>query len=117
MKWGHKVSSNNETLEVTRAEYNAAFGVEVPEEPEIPLDHVWIWFWTLNRRRQSGGDGLNPLTYQEVYSWSALTRTIVTPSEVELLMEMDNAFIEQVSIERKAKAEREQANQPGRKRR
>lgn len=110
MKWGHKIASKEGPIEVTRAEYNEAFRVEVPEEPVISLEHVWNWFWLLNGRRKSGFDSPNPIGYDEVYSWSVLTRTIVTPSEVGLLMAMDDAFLEQVAIEKKGRRESDEQN-------
>lgn len=106
-KWGHKIVGKSGPIEVTRAEYNEAFGAEVPEDPFIPLEHVWEWFWLLNGRRQSGFDSPNPITYGEIGSWSNLTRIIIAPSEIELLIAMDDAFLEQVSIERKSRSERD----------
>jgi hypothetical protein len=109
MKWGHKVADKDGPREVTRAEFNEAFGAYTPEEPFVPLEHVWNWFWLLNARRQPGFESPSPITYEQVHSWSVLTRTIITPSEVELLMAMDDVFLEQVSIERKGKRERDES--------
>lgn len=118
IKWGHKIVGKNGPVEVTRAEYNEAFGAEVPEDPFIPLEHVWTWFWLLNGRRQSGFDSPNPISYDQIYYWSLLTRTVITPSEIELLVEMDDAFLSQVAEERKGRVERdkEKPDKPRRKR-
>jgi hypothetical protein len=107
MKWGHKIASKEGPIEVTRAEFNESFGVPVPDDPVVSLEHVWSWFWHLSNRRQPGFDSQAPITYSEIKNWTLLTRTVVTPSEVELLIAMDDAYLEQISIERKARHERD----------
>lgn len=108
MHWGHKVISKDGQAEVTRAEYNAAFGVESPDEPEIPdvVMHVWEWWWRLNARRSPGFDAMAPLTYFEIYHWSALTRTQITPDEIGMLIQMDDAYLVAVGTERKEQHDR-----------
>jgi hypothetical protein len=103
MHWGHTTIGHDGQAEVTRAEYNEAFGVEVPEAPEIPdaVIHVWSWWWELSNRRKPGGESLAPLTYSEIYHWSSLTRTQITPSEIGMMIQMDDAYLRTVAEERK----------------
>jgi hypothetical protein len=107
MKWGHKIASKGGPIDVTRAEFNESFGAQVPDAPVVSLEYVLSWFWHLSNRRAPGFDGVAPISYTEIGSWTALTRTIVTPSEIELLVAMDNAYLEQIGIERTAKRERD----------
>ena len=108
MLWGHKVNGKDGEVEVTRAEFNASFGVDSPEAPEIPdaVAHVWEWWWKLNARRLPGFEAMAPLSYSEIYHWSALTRTQITPAEIGILIQMDDAYLQAVSAERKEQRER-----------
>ena len=103
MHWGHSISTQDGQVDVTRAEYNESFGVEVPEAPEIPdaVVHVWDWWWHLNARRQTGGESVQPISYSEIYHWSSLTRTQITPSEIEMIIQMDDVYLRSVAEERK----------------
>lgn len=107
MYWGHEVSQGSETVRVTRAEYNQSFGALVPEEPEIPdcAAHVWLLFWRLNSRRQSG-ESIQPISCSEVEAFLRLTGMSVTPEDFGLIEAMDNAFIGQCSEERAGQMER-----------
>jgi len=109
MKWGHKVLSKEGQIEVTRAEYNEAFGVESPDPPAIPdaVIHVWEWWWQLSARRSSGYDSISPLSYSEIYYWSALTRTQISPIEIDIIVKLDDAYIRAVATERREQRDRE----------
>jgi len=113
MHWGHKVIGKDGQIEATRAEYNEAFGAEekTPEAPDIPdaAMHVWEWFWRLNARRPPGFDSMAPLTYSEIYHWSALTRTQITPDEINMIVQMDDAYLQAISAERKEQRDRDKA--------
>ena len=103
MHWGHKTLSKDGQVDVTRAEYNEGFGVETPEAPDIPDAglHIWEWWWKLNSRRVTYSEVQAPLTYSEIYHWSILTRTQISPSEIDVLMIMDDAYLGAVADERK----------------
>lgn len=108
MHWGHTVIGREGNVEVTREEYNAAFGVDSPDAPEVPdiVSHVWDWWWKLNARRAPGFDAMAPITYDDIYKWSAITRTPITPSEVDMLIQMDDAYLLAVGIERKGQRDK-----------
>lgn len=108
MKWGHRVLSKDGQVEVTRTEYNMAFGVESPDPPEVPeiVNHVWEWWWQLNARRSSGFDSISPITYSEIYHWLVLTRTQIMPAEIEIIIKLDDAYLLAVSTERKEQRDR-----------
>ena len=110
MHWGHTIMAKGGGVDATREEYNAAFGSshKTPEAPQIPdsVMHVWEWWWHLNARRNPGFDSMSPLTYSEIYHWSALTRTQITPTETSMLILMDDAYLAAVATERKEQRER-----------
>ena len=62
--------------------------------------HVWPWFWQLSQRRTSGFDSANPLTWGEIAAWQQLTRTLILPEEIELILMMDSAWLEAVAEHR-----------------
>lgn len=109
MKWGHTLNNREGPVEVTRAEYNENFGVEVPEAPEIPDAglHIWEWWWRLSSRRITYSEVMAPLSYSDIFHWSILTRTQISPSEIEVLFAMDDAYLSAVAAERKGQRERE----------
>lgn len=108
MNWGHKVISKDGPVDATRTEFNAAFGVESPDRPDIPDAgfHVWEWWWLLNARRIPSSDSMAPITYTEIHHWFTLTNTLVTPPEIRMLIQMDDAYLQSVAIERKEQRER-----------
>jgi len=81
----------------------------VPDQPEIPqcAQHVWEWWWELNTRRPPGFDSLAPISYSEIISWLYLTGRYVSPEEIGWLIQMDNAWMNSIAEERKARTERE----------
>jgi hypothetical protein len=101
MLWGHRVAATvngqSTTREATRAEYNAAFGIESPPEPEIPECAEWIWniWWRLNVRRPSS-ESVNPIMYSEIEAFSRLTNIMLTPEDIQMLEAIDNAYIHAV---------------------
>lgn len=72
-------------------------------------EHVWAWFWELNTRRQPGFDTISPMTFTEIKNWIELTGKNVEPIEIQWLIEMDNAWLNQIAQERKDKQDREDA--------
>lgn len=97
----------------TRRQRNERFeeaspDIEVPEEG----GHVWDWFWTLSARRRSGPEALS---FGEVAEWCRLLLQDVLPAEVEMLMEMDDAYLRAVREEQAASRARalEQQNSGG----
>lgn len=107
MHWGHRVHGREGEVEVTRAEYNRAFGAPVPPEPEIPEHLKWPWrfWWRLHARRQTG-EGVSPLQCHEIESLSRLSGEHITPEDFALIEAMDNAFLSAVAEERKAAMDR-----------
>lgn len=67
-------------------------------------EHVWDWFWSLSARRKTGPEAL---TYAEVGEWQRLTATPIRPEEVEMLMQMDDAFLAEVRQEQRALIEQQ----------
>lgn len=64
---------------------------------------MWDWFWALSARRRSGPESI---TFGEIDAWQRLTGTPIRPEEVEMLLQMDNAFLAEVRSEQDAMAER-----------
>lgn len=117
MHWGHTVASREGPQPVTRLEYNTQAGVESPAEPIVPFcaEHVWSYWWELNRRRPPGFESISPFSYTEICHWMVLTGRELPPYEVRWLVDMDDAYLDEISKERSAKREREQEKQDSRK--
>ena len=113
MHWGHTAPSREGPVKVTRAELYESIGQPIPEPSEIPdaIEHVWSWYWTLHKRRKPGFERVAPIGYDEIASWSMLTRTPITPAEVYLLVQMDDEYISRVNEEMSAQAERAKEKQ------
>lgn len=84
---------------LTREDYASRMNAAIPDEPEIPdiIEHVWHWFWGLSDRRQRGFDSPNPLSYVEIDAWLRLSRTLVLPQEIDLILVMDSAWLAAVA--------------------
>lgn len=81
----------------TRRERNARFGQPSPTLAVPHLgQHVWDWFWVLSNRRRSGPEALS---FAEIGEWQRLTGTAALPEEVEMLMQMDDAYLAEVRRE------------------
>jgi hypothetical protein len=61
----------------------------VPPEGE----HIWNWFWELSNLR-SQGFGVSLISYTEIRSWMHVRRPLIYDWEIEVLVQMDRAFIE-----------------------
>lgn len=74
------------------------------QDPDIPEDGevLWVSFWALNRRRQQGMSGPQPLSYFEISSWSRLTGEILLREEIAILTDMDDDYLDALAKEREA---------------
>jgi hypothetical protein len=80
-----------------------------PPMPES-CAHVWRWFIELSAARGSNGWGPNAIRYTDIAAWSALTRTIIQPMEVRVVLHLDHIYLANA-----AKAETTTPDKPGRK--
>lgn len=76
---------------------SAATG-QVPEEYQslpcpVIFYHVWGWFMELSRTRGSSGFGPNPISYNEIKSWSDLTGVLPNNMEIQGIMALDLAYM------------------------
>ena len=112
-KWGLTVQGKDGPVQITDYEYKQHFGDPLPEEPEIPEAGflAWHYFWKLHKRRKPAFDGVSPLSYTEIRSWSEMTRTIITPEEVEFITTIDDAFVEGISEGRERQRRRREARE------
>lgn len=55
-------------------------------------------------------NGPQPLTYQDVETWSRMTGTILLREEVLILMQMDTAFLNAVAEEHEEQRKRAEAD-------
>lgn len=61
----------------------------------------------MNGRRPPGFDSLAPLSYSEIYHSILLTGRSATYRDIRWLIQMDNAWLEQIARERTDRRERE----------
>lgn len=109
MHWGHKIADRGGPVEVTRHEYNTQAGVETPAQPEVPFCalHVWGYWWELNARRPPGFESIAPFSFTEIHFWQAATGRSLDTAEITWLIAMDDAWLDEIAKERKARNERE----------
>ncbi len=64
--------------------------------PDCPdaVAHLWLWFLELHGARSYHQHGPNPLTYQDIAAWAALTAAQPTPWEVAALKALDAKWLE-----------------------
>ena len=63
-----------------------------PPMPES-CAHIWRWFIELSAARGSNGWGPNAIRYTDIAAWSALTRTIIQPMEVRVVLHLDHIYL------------------------
>lgn len=97
----------------TRRQRNARFGQPSPVVVVPPAGaHVWEWFWALSNRRKSGPEALS---FGEIGEWQRVTGTQIRPPEVEMLIQMDNAYLSAVRDEQEALIERRRQETEGKR--
>ncbi|WMT85562.1 hypothetical protein NO932_11550 [Pelagibacterium sp. 26DY04] len=71
--------------------------------PEIVIpeagEHLWEWFWDMNRDRQQGMNGPQPIGLAGIRLWSEMTGQSIRPDEVEIIRDMDDAYRAALSAE------------------
>ena len=115
MIWGHKISKRGEQpTEVTRAQYNASFGVATKEQPEIPEAGYYAWemWWRLNARRPTG-DSQTPISWAEMQAFCVITNMLLNANDIIMIEAIDNAYLIAISEERRGAFDRsrEESNQ------
>jgi hypothetical protein len=56
--------------------------------------YILEYFFELHNKRSSNGYGPNPISYSEIVAWDRLTNKYITAEEVELIMKIDNIYLE-----------------------
>lgn len=76
---------------------------QIPELT-IPIEgeHIWNWFWELSARR-SQGFGLSLISYTEIRAWLEVRRPLIHDWEIEILTNMDQAFLKACQPQKKEK--------------
>lgn len=77
--------------------------------PELPacVVYLWGWFLELHNARPSGGLGPGAISYSDIYAWTLLTGNRPTKWDVEVLKQLDYAYLSHVA--KAATAERSKA--------
>lgn len=60
------------------------------------LAHIWEWYKKLSRTRQNGM-AVNPISHAEILAFCTLRNIRMSPSEVDILLEIDAVSIQQSS--------------------
>lgn len=75
-----------------------AHGIEIaelhPELPPVEIFYIWSWFLELHAGRPSNGLARCSLPYSEILAWATLTGSYLTPWEVSVIKQLDNAWLE-----------------------
>ena len=81
---------------------------QIPEF-EIPIEgeHLWNWFWELSGRRPQGFS-ISLIPYSEIKAWLEVRKLLIYDWEIEIIIKMDRAFLEE---QQKTKKEKQQAKQ------
>jgi hypothetical protein len=69
------------------------------ERPTLPAALVYLWnhFIQLHRGRSYNGFGANPISWNDFHAYCQLTRTALTPWEVETIRMLDEVYLEETS--------------------
>lgn len=78
----------------TRAEHNRKFGADVPVPDWPPAgDYIWDAFTDMCRDRDEGERGPLVLGPSRIKAWMELTGSHLSPDEVEVIRQMDLAWL------------------------
>jgi len=67
------------------------------EMPVVPgYEHILEYLAELGFAERTGF-GLQPFSYQEIYSWTQLTRTRLTLSELEAIRRLSSVYVDQTA--------------------
>lgn len=81
----------------TKRERNTRFGVTSPElidiSDDVDCQRLVGLFWQVSRLRTSNMGGPDPLMPQTLLSWLQIKNETLLHEEIELLMQMDIAFL------------------------
>lgn len=104
----------------TRRQRNERFG-EGDKNPEIEeVDEIYQylldWFFDLSSLRTPGFNGPNPLSFSDYANWQKLTGHLITREELNILRELDQAYLKAVEEETKPVEENSYVDQRGRTR-
>lgn len=66
--------------------------VAIPAGGEL----LWKWFLGLQKTRQAGMNGPQPITYAEIVAYSRIYSVPMEPRHVAILIAMDQAYLETV---------------------
>lgn len=91
--------------------FNRADTIETPDIPDEG-EHLWRWFWALSDRRQQGMNGPHPISFFDLAQWSRLSGEIALREEINILLEMDDAYRAALAEERE---EQSKANEKPKK--
>lgn len=58
------------------------------------LAYLWTIYTRLNARRSSNGFGPNPISYSEMESYLRLHGKVLSREELDLLVAVDNAYLQ-----------------------
>lgn len=77
----------------------------MPAAPDLPgcVEQIWGWFWSLSAQRRSGPE---PIAFSEIHAWARLSGESPTPDQVRLLLAMDSAWMNAMTVELRAMHDR-----------
>lgn len=72
---------------------------KVFEEPKLSaaLAYLWNHFIQIHRGRTYNGFGANPISWSDFYAYCKVTRSALSPWEVEAIRMLDEVFLEETA--------------------
>jgi hypothetical protein len=68
-------------------------GLRGPRFPEL-MENTWSAFIALSNSRNPSMSGVAPITYQQIESFMSVTKTRLTPREIETIKALDLKYLE-----------------------
>jgi hypothetical protein len=81
-----------EFLEFVRVEVMLDEGQVSGADPSPLFAYLWDWFNDLSDWREMGSMAIGPLSHREIEAWSRLLCVNISPSEVDVLRQIDREY-------------------------
>tara|TARA_R110000744_G_scaffold372117_1_gene483610 strand:+ start:676 stop:981 length:306 start_codon:yes stop_codon:yes gene_type:complete len=67
--------------------------LEEPNKFPTAISYIWTAFTRLSNRRNSGMNGAEAITFDQIKAWKELTQSNFRPWEIEALLKLDEVYL------------------------